>query len=1451
MSNQLNPSNPMVNQQMTQRILELMGHESHVASEVMYGSKNAPSARDTGNVDWSDPKMNEYLISLSNSNAMVEGLRSTVPAFADTVDQRQLSDALHGMPDRGIWLDDLRAGYRDLRTNSSITLTQVANDPAPLTERIKHWGGDMMQILGGAAEPLGRPQQFVYGLLSGEDLGTAWRRMVPQTVVDPDTGKEITPFAAAWDAITEGGDEWDNNIETLRRANQEQGKELITFMDLPDAWFGEGSMDNFYAHLDQNGLPGQFGMAVLSSLYAAGEMFVDPLIIFEAAPVAAAKGLRKLPSTAAKAARTAEIASKTDTARDLADAVTAATEHYYKAAAMHRRENSMQSAQRLKQAMRNLLERQDDLNAHAVLGESDTFYQSVPRGNPKNYETREVADRIYQVNRAEKPVKLSRTRRDIVRELRARVDQLEGFRRIGILDPADEPKFVEKINALETELEYWDTYRRRPDNMVAGDQAAIDANAKKLYDDLLEIRQKLVEDRDALGGKGSAAISKEIDRIDEFITAIENGRQGSIPPHLEFTSKYRRTRTADELKAEILADERDANAASTRVFQPNRDDQYNLFVDDPDGLEVLDRQVGGADDAEFAAEGLGRLSAGDNYRNLTTPLVLTPERQALTGGRIVPGVTTKGTIDLDYTKAKFAKMARENEKKAWVWRGKGPEGWEGKRIKQGDLLEEAKKIVEKGEQYDESWLPQPRKTAKELMEEGWYEEYGKSFWDRVSPALYGTYRIPIPQALKAAVYPLREPMRVYGEVDPQSWEILRSAMMNSETETARLNAVFRHEMQRFGAMTEEQLPAFRRAIETDAPPVRSVDADNNRLLFRILDTDPDTERIKYAKLTEGLTADQMQAVNNIRNELDIIASRLGITGTKKMIRGYMPHAFDKDWFAKGGFPPTHNGLSQNGKVWLRNLMDRGGEVDYIEDAAAVLDLYSRGVSRKLHLEPAFGALKKRTEFVVGNDPRKGWLATYTDMTIAQIKGEPSLMGRVLDRVVGDMQSALGRRYMPGDASRKLMAINSLLYASLLAGNRRYPIMSIATSLTTTAAEFGTWRTVKALFAMATPEGQAISKAAGITRMWDKIFEEGSAMTKLTRVAAGGRPFGMSIQDTETFIRGMGFWASVDESLTKMGYRNIHEAMEDGMHSKVLYDAVRRTEEVNHFFGVGAKPPVFSRISKSGSALGTQFLSFGPKQTEQLLSMARRDPSKIAQYMMLSGWITRVAAQEMGIDMTDYVGLGYLKDYGTRGITSPGVNVALKMLDMSTELSKMLLGDGDPVAAQKAVDAMLQEMENFLPYFNGMRSYVRTEEALRTGEQRTPGEGGGRPINLELGEKGDRGELYAQLTGMRSMEQSAYEDARNKIFHARQTAALERMALVEKAFQATRTGDNVEVRKQLKRMKEMGFPIGDLADAVRNKKEAEALYWYYSEILKDKNMLHKVVPIMQEYGILER
>ena len=1053
---------------------------------------------------------------------------------------------------------------------------------------------------------------------------------------------------------------------------------------------------------------------------------------------------------------------------------------------------------------------------------------------------------------------------DLAMKMRSHIDNIGGRSPKqwfdGSLPPQDAAMFLEQEAA-------W----LHQQNAVAKAIARTSGNTKgmfikKLADVTDEVNEKLlqlVDERDALErmGKSVKSNNKVIADMEKYRDKLELGGVEELLNYPRFKRRWLRTKTADEVHAERLEERKAmANMQSSHI-QP----RVHPLVDDKAPLpEFWDRVANGADDAEDAAEGLGRMAGGADPADIRVHLNNVPERAAMSSGRIIPG-TRDNTIDMDAVGA-YLKAAKDRAKMRQLSLAEyDPEiaalnqGYKRARAKYADG-----KVP-----YDKGWLAAPRKSAGELAESAWNDAYRVNHYDRIADGLYPhTWALKMPSLLRTPWMVNREPMRVMNAVDPGSWRILRGAMLNQENEMMLMNTRFNDAAMEFGALTIKKPSSIKKAIQTNAKEKIAVNQKMSALLADVLETSPIENPVGYENLMRGLTVKQRTAAAQIRKELDQISNRFGFTGGDLFERDYMPHVWDEGLFATGNTPPHLFGMSKNANLFMAHMLKRAGKGGYSKDAVASLEVYSRSASRKMHMEPSLQRIRARAVNIVSDPSRQAdaFYLSYIDQMIAGLRGDSSALGGLVDQVLEGASKSTGiGAYQRGGVSRTVMSVGGLMYTSLLAGNRRYPVMAISTGLATTGAKWGVFRTTKGMFKMATPEGQLIFKSMGGHKTWGKIFETDKSggikiLNKFTHGAADVHLASPSIQSTENYIRGMTMWTSIDEHLTKMGYRTIHEATADGMVNSILFDSLIETEAVNHFFGIASKPPWMNRLSKSGSAVATQFLSFTPKQAEQLLSMAGDNPGYFAQFMMLSGVIARIGREEMGIELSEYVGLESIS-LDSRKMVSPGIDALRKFVVYMTDFTAVMEGHGNVDDCTRSGEDLMASFEVLVPMLNRARETADAAAAAATGEIWRPGQGKVRDVDLHymevgdtelpiLGPHGDRGEALAMGMGVKSTESVMNSEARQAVSREVNSLAIERLEVVEQAHQAMRSGNWDDFDKQVELMVSQGWPVPDVSDRVLQQQYIEGLSWHITLLQRHPELAHKIIPMMMNRGIMK-
>lgn len=572
----------------------------------------------------------------------------------------------------------------------------------------------------------------------------------------------------------------------------------------------------------------------------------------------------------------------------------------------------------------------------------------------------------------------------------------------------------------------------------------------------------------------------------------------------------------------------------------------------------------------------------------------------------------------------------------------------------------------------------------------------------------------------------REPQRFYEAVDPAAWDDLRNSMLRETQEQLAWNDMLLKELQKTGILKYKKKFDMTKHFHP-----YGIDVKKGEKLFDLLNTRTDAPA--YEALLKAATPKEREVAAKIRTALDADANIGGVARTERYLEGYIRHHFDQASRKYGTRIMHMMGLSPNAEIFASHLMKRRGNEGYLKDVVAALEVYGRMARRKRILEPTLDRLLLRAQ----SYPNKNHRA-YVHSLVRQLKGQPSYYSEWADRWIGGPINRFGGipirpksgpfaeafkelpsriQWQPGAIDRSLMGLTSMFYMGLIGGNPSYPFMQVVTAIPTTSSRFGMGRTLGGITNLATREGQALANSAGVYQPFINLLESPrfKSLSKFTfeKIPAIS-PFGvMPNSRAEFLIRGVTQWAALDMYLNKFGFATWDEALQAGWGRRVLYESLRSSEEVNHMFGALGRHPASTQLLGHGGSMGaTQFLSFNWKQTDELLSQTLRDPSKIMQYLAVSGWVSHVAARDLGIDATQYVGLGYAPTR-VEDITSPAIDLMMAHLELSSALSMR-----DPSRVSRATEEVLKGYQNMLPAQVAWEKLGKAARKIATQEARS-------------------------------------------------------------------------------------------------------------------------------------
>jgi hypothetical protein len=804
---------------------------------------------------------------------------------------------------------------------------------------------------------------------------------------------------------------------------------------------------------------------------------------------------------------------------------------------------------------------------------------------------------------------------------------------------------------------------------------------------------------------------------------------------------------------------------------------------------------------------------------------------------------------------------------------------------QADLAKSVgmKKVAQK---YDDIWLP--KDVPGVLENPNTFNRWMSAAHDRMLRSLYPGGAIINNTAMLAEskggqlLGIFREPQRFYETYSPGAWDRFRGSMLRYDQEVR----VWYDKSIDLAEKAKVIKPRAKWNPAKEFSPY-SVDETRQKQAFDLLNTPKTIEDIDgamvenpaFRKLVDQADEGMMNFHNKIRERLDHMADLQGISDTEKYLTGYIRHVFDHSQFAGGARPLEYIGLPAKAEVFASHLLSRTGAQGYKKDVMLALDYYGRAATRKRVLEPMYDDMIQ-----TGKDLARQYgnpsFQTYSNDLVNTLMGKPTPLGKRIDDVIGMAVTKEGkRRWNPGVHDRALMGISGLFWAGALPGNPRYPIMQIGTGIATGAGRFGPMNMTRGLMEMGTREGQALNKQIGTYDTFLDIFESDFMRKFSTFISKRGytiSPLGVqSTASTEEYIRGATALASTQMYLEKMGFATMAEAKAAGFERQIAFQGLRGAEEVNHMFGAKGRSATMTRtvFRERGLAVaGTQFLSFIPKQVEELAFQWTRNPGHIATYLMMSGWMSRLAAEEAGIDITDYVGLGFLPKE-PRDITSPLVDAWVKNLTLLDAMSSR-----DPVAVSKAQEDFLGALDTILPMFVAFSAGTRGAGRLQHAEQTTKSGQRLRPLDFEetlrldqppesfqematrIGESlrpgelkegeampGIGGDFIPSMFGQMPIRDKIHRIGQRAITRERQKKYFYARKIVQQLVDGIEDNNDEMINESLEELVNLNMPVLG-ATALEREVAAREISWILRAIEHDPALIDRYMRIIESHGL---
>jgi hypothetical protein len=442
--------------------------------------------------------------------------------------------------------------------------------------------------------------------------------------------------------------------------------------------------------------------------------------------------------------------------------------------------------------------------------------------------------------------------------------------------------------------------------------------------------------------------------------------------------------------------------------------------------------------------------------------------------------------------------------------------------------------------------------------------------------------------------------------------------------------------------------------------------------------DNDNKIIKSVGVS--LNPAEQEVFRGMRQLYDDIADIYTDAGIKGFERGrpileYFPRIYDETIFKEGGknlIPPElMDKIGPN--VFTRHLIDRrladAIVTEQLPDAVEGLNVYLPAAARKLDFEPA---LIQASKDINALSPRQQWY--YKKWWLPLLKGRKPISDQVVDQMYNGALDAARKmgwkipRKWDNSATKMSIATSRAIYRAYIGGMFSTGFYNLLQNVNT-SARFGVRPYMRGLAFWASPEGQKMAKEARLTDDFVAIME---------RADPALRKFGFNSWDdlilghmhlVENVNRGIAFGTGIDYAASKMGLK-INSAQDfmnlpEKTRLQLIKRGIEAAETTQFIYGVGfGQAPIWSNVAgRNVAALATFF----PKQTRFMIGAIKDDPTFLPRFVAMSGFISRLNREILGISLDNGVGFGFIpEDIGPLPIAGPMANLMINTTALMME-----------------------------------------------------------------------------------------------------------------------------------------------------------------------------------------
>jgi hypothetical protein len=355
------------------------------------------------------------------------------------------------------------------------------------------------------------------------------------------------------------------------------------------------------------------------------------------------------------------------------------------------------------------------------------------------------------------------------------------------------------------------------------------------------------------------------------------------------------------------------------------------------------------------------------------------------------------------------------------------------------------------------------------------------------------------------------------------------------------------------------------------------------------------------------------------------------------------------------FPWELSDVDFSGNVAFRHLFKEMPEkADIIEPLKAI----TAGMIRRDVLEPAWDDMRMAARILPKN------MRNYVKLWLRELRGQPGVLSEGFDEWLASTSRRLGTSLPITKSSQVAAWMLGGFYRGALAGNENYYLANFfGQAFLNPAAKNGPFaafegisnhfnRSIEgvpqeafmggfqAIFGREIPKGEfarEFTANRGVKRLRG-FFRELGEQYGPTRSEYVNRSVGMHIGVKDALDRYNSRMKQANPRWIDVTVDEVWKAgvLDENVRMNLIFEGILDSEIVNFLYGIDGRNPVIAQmLGRAPVAMSTQFLSWIPRQAEYLFGpiMREGDPGILINYLLLSGWMARLAGTAWGMDFS--------------------------------------------------------------------------------------------------------------------------------------------------------------------------------------------------------------------------